>query len=425
MKKHFLFLLLWLGMMLIINGCGTAVKTTPVDTDTTLSKGPYLIYTNNNTSMTVTWQTNRTPSSSSCTMQWGPTTNYGQQATVFENSSAENMHQFFYTITGLNPAQRIYYKVTAGSVSYQSSFVTAPNSSATATTFYAFSDSQSFFYDPPEPFNSIAAAILRDSLSGNRQTFVAGAGDFAFFGMDEDSWMNDYFNRNYPELAKFQSLFPMLGAIGNHETYHYSNLNYIIDSPNAGKLLRKYWPYSFLPDANRSYYSFDYGPIHFCVLDQYTLLDGVSGHTFSWEAENNTGQFAWMKQDLQNTTRPWKIVMFHEPAWTAQKAIGFYGNNQVMRDYYCPVFKQEGVKVAVQGHLHYYSRCATEEIQYLTLGGGGSKLFDLIETDAPAFVTGESGVYHFARFDVVDNHTMQVSVINKDNEVLDSFTVNQ
>ena len=116
--------------------------------------------------------------------------------------------------------------------------------------------------------------------------------------------------------------------------------------------------------------------------------------------------------------------MFHEPAWTAQKAIGFYGNNQAMRDYYCPVFKQEGVKVAVQGHLHYYSRCATDEIEYLTLGGG-TKLFDAIETDAPAFVTGESGTNHFARFDVIDNHSMKVTIINKDNTVMDSFTVNQ
>ena len=88
-------------------------------------------------------------------------------------------------------------------------------------------------------------------------------------------------------------------------------------------------------------------------------------------------------------------------------------------------FKQEGVKVVIQGHVHFYSRCATEEIQYLTLGGGGAELTDVVETDAPAFVTGEAFVYHFARFDIVDNNTMNVSVINKDGSTIDSFSVTQ
>jgi len=79
----------------------------------------------------------------------------------------------------------------------------------------------------------------------------------------------------------------------------------------------------------------------------------------------------------------------------------------------------------VQGHVHFYARCATGEVQYLTLGGGGAELTNALQTDAPAFVTGESYTYHFARFDVVDDNTMNVTVMDRNNRVMDSFTVTQ
>lgn len=389
-----------------------------------LVKGPYLLYTNNNTSMTVLWQTDATPDTS--IIEWGSTTSYGSSAEVTENSSAESMHQFFYTISGLNPREKIYYKVRTDYDSYASYFRTAPTDSATALSFYAYGDTRSLFDLPPAQQNSVLEALFRDlnDAPDERQTLIINSGDLVMFGLHENSWNEDYFSRDYPDMIKFFSMFPAMIAIGNHEAYNWPNF-LDIDHKDAGRLLRKYFPVSFLVDPDRYYYSFDYGPIHFTILDQYTLMDGIDGQTYSWEAANDTGQFAWLKQDLANTTKPWKIVMFHEPAWTALNGFGEFKNNQVMRDYYDPVFEQNGVKVVVQGHVHFYSRCATEEIQYLTLGGGGAELTDRIETDAPAFVTGEAFVYHFARFDVVDNNTLNVTVMDKDNLVMDSFTVTQ
>lgn len=420
--KNYLIFVCLVSFVLVVSGCQTITKTEYVPVQSaTFVKGPYLLYPNNNTSMTIMWQTDITPESS--TIEWGTTTAYESSAAV----TPESTNLFSYTITGLNPGTRVFYKVTVDVESYASHFFTAPPSSATSLSFYAYGDTRSFLDLPPQWQNDVVTAMLQDMALGesNRQTFVVDSGDLVMWGLSEESWRIDRFNRDFPNLTSFFSKFPTMVTTGNHETYHWWDETFTEDLANAGKLVRKYYPFSMLADPNRNYYSFDYGPVHFTVLDQYTLLYGISGQGYDWEAANNTGQFAWLKQDLQNTTKPWKIVAFHEPAWTAVQGYGFTGNNLVMQQYYGPVFEQYGVKVVVQGHIHYYSRCATEEIQYLTLGGGGAELEDFVDPSAPAFVTGESQTYHFARFDVLNNNSLKVTVINKDGGVIDSFTVTQ
>jgi len=383
-------------------------------------KGPYLLYNNDNTSMTVMWQADTTPTTSM--IEWGTTESYGQVATL--DATSENLYS--YEISGLEPATRVYYRVRVDYDTYQSYFRTATTSSATAVSFYAYGDTRSLFDLPPAQQNSVLGALFRDLAEApdDRQTMIINSGDLVMFGLHENSWNEDYFSREYPDMVKFFSMFPAMIAMGNHEAYQWPDLLHI-DHKNAGKLLRKYFPLNNLVDSERYYYSFDYGPVHFTVLDQYTLLDGVDGRTYSWEAENDAGQFAWLKQDLANTTKPWKIVMFHEPAWTAKDGFGEFKNNEIMQQYYAPVFVQEGVKVVVQGHVHFYARCATEEIQYLTLGGGGAEMTDRVELNAPDFVTGESYTYHFARFDVVDNNNLNVTVMDRNNRIMDAFTVTQ
>ena len=420
-KKHFALNILLLCVGLLLCSCLDITHENVNRSNAVFAKGPYLLYTGDNTSMKVLWQADSTPGLSF--IQWGYTPVYTNWVMVNENGSSEHMHQFSHTIAGLTPSTRIFYKVTIDNNSYTGSFMSAPPDSATSLSFYASGDTRSLFDFPPEAHNDVLRAILNDcnAAPNNRQTFVLNSGDLTMYGLGEESWTKDYFYRDYDDILRFYSRFPSLIAIGNHEAY--PMYSFTVDHANADKLLRKYFPYGFLADANRYYYSFDCGPVHFLVLDQYTLLDGVAGRTYAWEAENDAGQFAWMKEDLQNTDKPWKVVMFHQPAWTAKKEMGFSGNDVIMRDWYCPIFEQEGVDVVIQGHVHFYSRCVSEGIQYLTLGGGGAELSDEVETDAPGFVAGSSHVYHFARFDVADDNTLDVTVINKDGGVIDSFTV--
>jgi len=374
-----------------------------------IRKGPYLIYPGNSTSMTVLWQTDRTPAQA--TIEWGSTTDYHSTVTVLENGNGEDEHQFSYTITDLTPGSRTYYQVSVDGEQFPGSFLTAPSESATSLTFYAYGDTRSH----PDIHDSVISQLMAD-LNTNpdeRQTFCLHVGDFVTFGLDEAYWDDEYFNRNYTDTMTFLSSLPVMGTIGDHETFDTDT--YTPDYEHAGELYRKYWPYPLYPDTKHFYYSFDYGPAHVCVLDQYTA-----------EYTKGSTQYAWAEQDLSNSTKPWKVVMFHDPAWSAYGIegpdVGPHENDEIVQSDLCPLFENNGVTVVVQGHNHYYARCTVNGIQYLALGGGGADPYPPAPNQSN--VGKAIQAYHFAKFDISGN-TMSVSVISNEGEKIDSFTVNK
>jgi hypothetical protein len=176
-----------------------------------------------------------------------------------------------------------------------------------------------------------------------------------------------------------------------------------------GNLFRKYWPFPFMSEQPPFYYSFDYGPVRVAVLDQYTT---------SYAADSP--QLVWLAQDLAGTTKPWKMVMFHDPVWTAYNQDSGKYSRVEQRNALCPIFENNKVSVVVQGHDHFYARCVVNGIQYLTLGAGGAPLDTNYEPAAPNVVTA-AAVDHFARFDVSAS-TLTGTVITVKGIVLDTFT---
>ena len=107
-----------------------------------MRKGPYLIYPDTTNSMTVMWQTTTTPDSA--TISWRPESGrWTAPVTVSESGSGKDQHLFTYTITGLPVNKIVSYKVTVNNHNYEGSFRTAPDSSATSLSFYAYGDTRS------------------------------------------------------------------------------------------------------------------------------------------------------------------------------------------------------------------------------------------------------------------------------------------
>jgi predicted phosphodiesterase len=88
-------------------------------------------------------------------------------------------------------------------------------------------------------------------------------------------------------------------------------------------------------------YSFDYGPVHFLVLD-----------SNSYVALTNVPLLRWIQSDLQNSKAPWKIVSFHAPAFHTSREHYF---DQKMRRLE-PIFERTGVDLVFSGHVHNYQR---------------------------------------------------------------------
>ena len=380
----------------------------PVGADIPLPKGPYLLYTGTTESMTVQWQTENTPTFSK--IDWGSTTDYGNEVTTTENSSQPGDHQFSYTITGLTPGNKIYYKVSTQFWSYASYFWTPPDPSDTSLTFYAVGDTRVAI----STFNQIASLIVKDmDVNGVHGTILLDAGDFATHGMDEGELESNYFFRDPPDVRTLLSRVPVMVTPGNQDCYYTDERT--IGKPFCGGLLRKYWPYRFAPNSERSYYSFECGPLFVCVLDQFTAPG------FATPPDHQ--QYNWATAEIAAATKPWKLVMFHEPAWSGRDKLyptDEHGDHTEIQQYYQPVFVSSSVEVVVQGHAHMYAHCVTEEVHYVTTGGAGA--FPLApQLDAPCLVTA-SEKRQFTKY-MISGDVMTVEAIDDTGAVIDRFEI--
>jgi len=385
--------------LLLLSSCGTQ-NSSPANAK--FLKGPYLIFPNDNTRMTVLWQTDATPSVSK--IEWGTTAGYadGLVNLSSESYSEPGMHGFSCTLTGLTPGVKIYYKVTADNSHAAGSFYAAPSASAADLTFYGFGDSQPKT-GVPAMFDAVAGAVLSDlgNDPSHRQTLVLHGGDFVYRGRVEGDWANGYFNSSYSNITDLFATLPIMGAVGNHEFYDSSGT---LDLTHPSVLIDKYLPYPYYSDY---YYSFDYGPLHVAVVDNY----------ISYSAGSD--QYNWLADDLTGSTKPWKIVMYHETAYG-----NAYDNTTIQANLH-PLLVSKNIKLVLQGHIHSYCRCLKDGIQYVTLGGGGAPLDSQrgpAGTYDPSLIQKDAFVFHFGRF-VVNGNTIEATVIDKDGNIIDSFSV--
>lgn len=145
---------------------------------------------------------------------------------------------------------------------------------------------------------------------------------------------------------------PFAPVMGNHETY---NMDWQIAPPTP------YLTLFNLPengtDANKNqYYSFDYGDVHFVVLN--TQTDEMA----DFNPDLMQQQLSWLRSDLAGTQSKWKIVLMHKDilryAFTDRpnnfdpQTIQFTPWAQQLM----PVFEEYNVDAVLTAHLHTYRR---------------------------------------------------------------------
>ncbi len=356
----------------------------------TIRKGPYLIYRGDNTSMQVLWQTDMT---SSDTINWGTDRTYGMGSAV--SDPYESDYQHAYIITGLTPGAKYYYRVKIGSATYDGSFYAAPDGSQTHVRFLAYGDTRTNTSIHNQAADSILTAATNDE---SYHTFVLSVGDLVYHGDQESYWTNEFFNRSYTYIQDMVANLPFQACIGNHE--------------ETGTLFQKYFPY---PDVAGRYWSFNYGPVHFAVVDQYTSY--IPG----------SAQYQWLENDLASSTKPWKIIYLHEPGWSAY-GTGGHANNTSVQQYIEPLCEKYNVPLVIAGHNHYYARARVvgttgKVVQHVTTGGGGAPL-DVPNLSQPNIVTATSA-YHYCKVDVQSDTTLTFTAISIADSVIDQFTITQ
>lgn len=301
-----------------------------------LPKGPDVIYEGDNTSMKIFWQGDP---EKRYQIQLGMDGEF-DQPTVDVAVDIEKAGLYSYTFTDLIAGQRYEYRLSADNMAAEGSFFAGLADKATDLKFIVYGDTRS----NPDQHDRVAAAISQQFLqdTGN-QTIVFHTGDLVNGGDTAESWEKEFFDPQYTNIRYLLANIPVIPVNGNHD--------------GSNDLFTDYFPYPYVRDR---YWSFDYGPAHFTVLDQYAYL------------EEESREYEWLLKDLQSTQKKWKFILLHEPGWSAG---GGNVDNPVVQKLLEPVFVKYGVSIVFGAHNHYYARAEKDGINHLTLGTGGAPTY--------------------------------------------------
>jgi uncharacterized protein (TIGR03437 family) len=283
------------------------------------------------------------------------------QASVTEFEAAatglpQTYYQYVATIANLNPGTVYTYQVQAGHQAMASALTrplefTTPGSGA--FNFINFADSGE---------GNAEQLALRLQMVSETVSLAIANGDLAYELATYASIEENY----YGVYQEIMAQVPFFASLGNHE--------YMTDNANP-TLAARVTPTAGVPAADQGrYYSFDWGNAHFVALDSNTPLD---------DAIAGTGEMlAWLDNDLQSTSKFWKIVFFHHPGY----ATGVHQDEPPageVRQGIVPILEKYGVQLVLNGHEHTYQRTYellggqvvapnSGGVVYITSGGGGA-----------------------------------------------------
>ena len=371
-------------LYIILSGnvfCNDTSKTiTENNFRTPLRKAPYIIYSDVQSEMNILWQTD---SIAVCSIEWGLDTLYTLGNTEVLEYGED--HQYRQVITELLSNTKYYYRVHSNEEIYSGTFLSAPSSESSELKFIAYGDCRS----QPEIHDEIAEKVIAAFTEDNAfQTFVLSSGDLVYDGNIEEEWDEFFFNSSYLNISTVLANMSFLSTIGNHD--------------GTGELFMKYFPYPYYSDR---YWSFNYGPGHFIMLDQYT------------DYSTGSEQLIWLENELMNSTKAWKFISIHEPGFST----GRHGNNIDVQNYIQPLCEQYGVSIVFSGHNHLYARALVNNVLHITPGGAGASLYEPDLND-PYIITAAME-HHFCKIEIIDN-ILNFTAVNIEGEVIDSFIFN-
>lgn len=237
-------------------------------------------------------------------------------------------------VTDLKPGTAYEYRVGAGDKrSDWQSFHTAQGHDFKALIF---PDSQSSDY-------SVWAATAQPAWQRNQDAqFFINMGDLVDNGQDHYQW-NAWFDVVGDMIARI----PVVPLLGNHETY---DKDWKVRMPEAYLHLFAL-PRIDMEKYQNQFYSFDYGDVHFVVLNT------QSQELADFEPSLDEDEVAWFKEDMAKTTKKWKVVLMHKDPLQ----YGFANRPQPREEgfspegrLWMPLFDQYGVDAVLSAHLHTY-----------------------------------------------------------------------
>lgn len=200
----------------------------------------------------------------------------------------------------------------------------------------------------PEEYSYYTATLDKAFGECPDPAFVLNCGDFT-----DNAYYDDWWRYFFESSRGTCEETPLMTVIGNHEergegaqfyNYHFYN------PQNAKGLGADFTPceksdknaIACIKNIDNTVYSFDYGNAHFAVVN--------TGSDWGNAVELLDLQKEWLRNDLKNTDKKWKVLATHRGIYVEKI------RNQAPKEAFLDIIDECGVDLVIEGHDHTYMR---------------------------------------------------------------------
>lgn len=294
-----------------------------------------IITAESKTSRTIMWQSEVTENGAFVEYRIKGTEQIKSDSATNEQFNEDKATTYLHAVTLTNLTANTKYEYRVGYGDKRSEWHALATAGSGQFKAIIFPDSQSNDYRGWEKLAQAAGKANQDAA------FFINMGDLVDNGEDHTQW-----RAWFDSLQGMIDKIPVAPLLGNHETY---DLNWKVRMPTAYLNLFSL-PANGNQERKNQYYSYDYGDVHFIVLNtQMAEMEEFQPGLLEEETE-------WFKNDITKTDKKWKVVLMHKDVLTyafknrMDRQAGISDIGQA----FMPLFDEYGVDVVLTAHLHTY-----------------------------------------------------------------------
>ena len=347
--------------LVILSNLLTTEEPEEVRIPTEITRGPFLSMVTQN-SIYVSWWTDEPGNS---TVRYG--IDHTMDSSVF-NATEVIKHEMRLENLIFNTTYT-YQVQTANFTSEIYTFKTAPGFS-TPVKFSFHGDNRGEFYTTtiPEKFEPIIK-----NTNASQPDLVFAVGDLiANDGIYEKDlrFLQKQWDAYFEVIDNYTHEIPWIYLIGNHDAPLNKNESSFTDVFVQPKT----------PDKLERYFSFDYGPVHFIILD--TERNG--GNTYEIVGE----QWNWLVEDLSSPRQALHtFIVMHKPLtspyippyWTNQRGLYAREETGALFQQLCENSSVTAI-ICSHDHMYHYDQIGSHNLTQIVTAGAGAPLYVYTES---------------------------------------------
>ncbi|MNO19032.1 Endo-1,4-beta-xylanase A precursor [compost metagenome] len=325
-------------------------------------------------------------------------------------------------LTELEPGTTYVYRVGNGAQWSDTFTFTTESETPDPFSFFVFGDSQSGRQEESD-YAKWGETINTAYQAHSDAKFFMNLGDLVELDSSYAHW-HKWFEGAEGVIEKI----PQMSATGNHEYYAGYDANQLADNYIAQFNLPQNGP----DRLKGTVYSFDYGDVHFVILNSQQAEANVN-------LPNPMGdilqeQKEWLENDLKNTEKKWKVVLYHKASYYSRASRD--KDAEPIKQAFQSVFDKYKVDVVFSAHDHTVTRSypiynnnfvnsPAEGTVYYLVGRTGNKNYsDPIRQVWNAYYLNDTEDTNYVHVKV-NGDQLTVSMQEKNGRLLDEYTIDK